>query len=92
MAGYKAERRAKQYLEREGYTVLKMAGSKGAFDLVAYSIANVRFIQIKRTGKKQIPPYREEIKKLLIERVPEYATKELWVWQKNIGWHFLPIR
>jgi Holliday junction resolvase len=45
--GYRAEREAKKMLEKEGYHVIRAAGSHGVFDLAAFSKKDVRLIQLK---------------------------------------------
>ena len=45
--GMAMERRTKAKLERDGYYVVKSAGSKGAADLVAVKAGEILFIQCK---------------------------------------------
>ncbi len=92
MTGYRAELRAKSFLEGEGYKVIRSSGSKGEIDLVAYNKENVRFIQIKKTKNKSIPSYRSERASLSKLAIPSEIKVELWVWEGIRGWHFLPIK
>jgi len=75
-------------LTDEGYTVLRMAGSHGACDIIAIKKRNphdseIRFIQLKRTkqspDKITVNSYlrdRDKLKKL------EFDTG-LFMWEKN---------
>lgn len=45
--GRRNEHRSRELLERDGYRVLRSAGSKGAFDLIAIGPADVLLIQCK---------------------------------------------
>lgn len=50
--GYNYEREIKESLEKEGYFVVRSAGSHSAFDLIAFKEgADILFLQLKR-GKK----------------------------------------
>lgn len=55
--GRAAEYELKKKLEKEGYTVLRTAGSHGPFDLIAYTDDDsnpVRFIQVKTTKSESV--------------------------------------
>ncbi|RDV81257.1 hypothetical protein [Ammonifex thiophilus] len=82
--GYLTELKAKEELEREGYLVLRTAGSKGPFDLVAVSGERVRLVQVKRhkDGDGVRPG---DLRALSALPVPPNATKELWVWRDGEG-------
>lgn len=43
------EDRAREELEAAGYTVIKSAGSLGAWDMVALGNGEIRLIQVKKT-------------------------------------------
>ncbi|RDV82328.1 hypothetical protein [Ammonifex thiophilus] len=82
--GYLAELRAKGELEKEGYLVLRTAGSKGPFDLVAVRKDGVRLIQVKRCRDGDgIRP--GDLRALGALPVPPGTTKELWVWRDGEG-------
>jgi Holliday junction resolvase len=91
LAGYKAERRAVNYLKKEGYTIIRSGKSRTPVDLVAFNAEKIRLIQIKSTKEKKIPSYNEDIQALQDMKIPENATIELWVWESSVGWHFLPV-
>lgn len=79
------EYKAKQELEREGYTVIRSAGSHGPYDLIAFKGPQpVRCIQIKRTSSPG------GVKALLSKWKPNtqgysdtHYVEELWVWYKD---------
>lgn len=88
--GRRAEYRARKQLEDEGYAVIRSAGSKGPWDLVAYrpthwwSIPAARMIQVK---SYQNPPSETAIDRLLQELnnypIPGCFGRELWVYIKG---------
>lgn len=82
--GSRTELKIVSFLEDEGYTVTKSAGSKGAFDVIAYNSRVVRFIQSKYTSDAN-RSYAADIRKMEAADVPPYATKELWIYVKNKG-------
>ena len=89
--GRRAEWLAKQDLQTEGYTVVRAAGSKGSWDLIAVHLDHpvVRLIQVKSVkDPKQI---KTEIKKFMAALpLPrrEHFTQELWVYIRG-KWHCL---
>jgi Holliday junction resolvase len=76
--GYYAERRAAEELKKEGYFVVRAAGSRGPVDLVAIG-KDVRLIQVKR-GKGALAEGKREI-----ARVPYPGPKEVWVYEGRRG-------
>lgn len=71
-------------LERNGHTVIRAAGSKGPFDVVAFNDRIVRFIQVKRTrnGSGGLTRTAEQLGAV---PVPPCARKELWLWRDRAG-------
>ena len=45
--GRKAEWKSRDLLVKQGYTVVRAAGSKGAYDLVAWNTAETVLVQVK---------------------------------------------
>jgi len=78
--GYRLEREVRNILKKEGYTVIRSAGSKGLWDLVAYNAQEFRLIQIK---KGRVPVREREIIKA--EKTPSNTSKEIWV-AKDSKW------
>jgi len=80
---YKREQAARRRLEELGYTVIRSAGSRGPWDLVAYKEGQICFIQVR----SNIPPDR------LIERLETYSKEpltpsyEIWAWRKGRGFY-----
>jgi len=87
LVGYRAERKAKQILENEEYYVIRAAGSHGMFDLAAFSKKNVRLIQLKVIphGEKRV--FQREREKIKKASFCPNVKKELWVYEKRLGWH-----
>lgn len=89
--GRAIERKIINFLRDNGYNAVRSAGSKGAFDVVAYNDEIVRFIQSKYTSTKN-HSYAADLRKMSAAGTPEFTTKELWVYEKNIGFievHFI---
>ena len=82
--GYRAELAARKEMETQGYTVLRAAGSKGPFDLVAFTGKTVRFIQVKR-ARNGNSGLTKAVKELVDVLVPPCAVKELWIWRDGRG-------
>lgn len=72
--GARLERLARASLQRQGYRVMRSAGSKGAIDLVAWNTQEVRFIQCKSAGATR----PKDRKALEVLPRPAFATVELW--------------
>ena len=88
--GSAVERKAKKFLEGAGYNVLRSAGSKGAFDLVAYNNVVVRLIQCKTFNTPR--EYESDLSRMRMSIVPGFCYRELWTHQNRVGWHqFLQI-
>lgn len=75
--GARLERKSKQLLEDCGYTVIRAAGSKGPFDLIAFNGGCIRLIQIK-ANRKPGPAEREQMS--MVEH-PKNCTVEMWLWK-----------
>jgi len=84
IAGRNFEYRVKEHYEKEGYYVVRTAGSKGIADLVAIPnrkdfIEYALLIQCKRISYKKVS--KQEVRKLLetaskYKAIPVLATKE----------------
>ena len=55
-SGAAAERRVRDFLERHGFEVVRAAGSKGKWDLVAWKMVGRRLILLCLQVKKRRPP------------------------------------
>ena len=60
------------YLDR-GFSVIRSAGSRGAFDLLAYDKFNVIFIQCKNRK-----PTKQEMVDFRSAKIPAFCRKEMW--------------
>lgn len=91
--GANVERKAKKELESSGYYVVRSAGSKGAFDLIAIPMKNhieltpnvIRLIQCKKSSSEK-GNYKKD--RLAIDSLsfPINVRKEIWIWVKKEGW------
>ena len=81
--GATAERSIIHFLSEEGYQCLRSAGSKGAYDIVAFNNHVVRFIQSKYQTVVALPA-KSDRKKTFLPAVPTCATKELWVFSTGM--------
>lgn len=81
-SGRKCEYRAWKQLKDDGYYVMRSAGSKGVWDLIAFRASDhaCRLIQVK-TGHK---PGGEEWKTLTQFTCPQGWKKELWIYYKYV--------
>jgi Holliday junction resolvase len=88
--GYRVERKAKLMLEREGYFVIRAAGSHGKIDLAGFNKNEVRLIQLKviSYGEKRV--FQKEQMELKNLPVCPFIRKEFWVYEKRLGWHYYP--
>ena len=80
--GARLERLIKAQLERQGYTVMRSAGSKGKFDLCAWSGLEMRLIQAKA---RKITRAEREAMRLIM--VPPCASVEIWERDDFGGWN-----
>jgi Holliday junction resolvase-like predicted endonuclease len=75
--GRAREYRSARLLEAAGYTVARMAGSHGLFDLICWDRHSVVFCQVK-AGRGPSPAEREAITECL---VPTNAKKLVHWWK-----------
>ncbi|WP_051275716.1 hypothetical protein [Desulfovirgula thermocuniculi] len=82
--GYRAELKAREELERQGYLVVRAAGSKGPVDLVAVGPDGVRLIQVRRTrrGSNGLASALRELERV---PAPPGVTREAWLWRDKEG-------
>ena len=80
--GCRLENRARTMLEKQGYYVIRSAGSKGVIDLVAVSWRGIKLIQVKSRGIS-----KAEVDAIMDLRVPQNVHKEIWLWDVNT-WSF----
>lgn len=82
--GGRNERKARDILEKEGYSVCKSGGSLGVWDLIAINRERIRLIQVKTNNQ----PSKLELDKMKLFEAPSNTTKELWVF---IDWKKQPL-
>ena len=75
--GRRAEYRSAAVLEAAGYEVTRSAGSKGLFDLIGISAADVVLVQVK-SGRPPSPAEREALADF---QVPPNCRKLIHVWR-----------
>ena len=81
-AGRRLEYIARDALRAQGYTVIRSAGSKGAVDLVAIGLDDVRLIQVKAEGQS----ITGAVKALAALPSPAGVRREVWTWKGRAGW------
>ncbi len=94
--GTKYEYKAKKELEKEGYLVIRSAGSHSPFDLIALGALEVIFIQIKKCkilkeAEKAIKNFKKKMKKLdklydIEKAVDKDINFSIWIWVERKGW------
>ena len=89
--GYRAEREAKKMLERNGYYVMASRGSHGLFDLCAISPDNIKLIQIKVIPYGETKQFKEDQVRIKSFRTAPFVQKELWIYEKRLGWHYFQL-
>jgi Holliday junction resolvase-like predicted endonuclease len=75
-------------LEAKGYHVSRSAASKGQFDVIAISEAEILLIQVKRTKNKArrfAPKYINQLAAVPVPKSP-IIRKQLWCWLDRHGW------
>jgi hypothetical protein len=81
------ERLARPELERQGYVVIRAAGSKGPCDLVALNKHEILLIQVKAEGAVR-PADRQ---KLADMPAPGNAVREIWERTRQGTWHLQKV-
>lgn len=71
------------------YGTTRSAGSKGAFDVIAYNPYMVRFIQVKRETAKT--SYKADLSRMEGVELPPSCSKELWVYTKGKGFTLIYV-
>lgn len=88
-SGRRIEYLARDILKSRGYMVIRSAGSKGPFDLVAIPMdGGARFIQIKK-GRQSSKKALGNLKNLSC--VYKGIAMELWSYEPRIGFHITII-
>lgn len=85
--GYLAELKACDVLRQEGYVAVRVAASRGPFDVVGVGPAGVRLVQVKVVGGKEKvgAALRQGLRE--IGRLPALpgVRREVWVWLRRKG-------
>ena len=86
--GVRLEYLARDELQRQGYVVVRSAGSHGPIDLVALTDHEVLIIQVKKFGQ----PARSALRKLLAVPGPNAVRRQVWLYQparsrRAARWH-----
>ncbi len=85
--GAAIERKLKKNFEEDGFFVIRSAGSKGLFDLIAIGNFRIRLIQVKgyAKGNKPIITSLPEYLKIRNLVVPENVSKEILLYERKTG-------
>lgn len=70
--GRTKEYKVKNQLEKEGWIVLRTAGSHGFADLIAIGRSKIRFIQCKPDN------FSSRLETVLLKKHSQYNEKRLW--------------
>lgn len=90
--GANFERLLGKRLEKQGYFVVRSAGSHSAVDLVAIREYTVRLIQVKSSRRRLVgadaveAAFGKDIRKLRELKCPTCVETELWLWTFRKGW------
>ncbi len=79
--GVRLEYLARDELRRQGYTVVRSAGSHGSIDLITLNDHEVLIIQVKKYGQ----PIRPALRKLLAVPCPPDTRRQAWVYHPARG-------
>lgn len=83
--GRAKEHHAIAQLKKQGYATIRAAGSKGAYDLLAWKDGEpCRCIQVKREDKACNSTYPAERRQLAQAPCPIGGRRELWVWADDL--------
>lgn len=82
--GRSAEWKARRALEKRGYLVLRSAGSRGPFDLVALHPDGVLCVQVKRKSELSLTEQEKLVEAL--KHLPECAHAEVWKLRPGGTW------
>ena len=90
--GCEAEYIARDILKERGCTVVRSAGSKTPYDLIAWTRGEISFIQVKRsTTTPTVAEIRSQCKKDLDQiaatQFPRRSHVQLWVYVSRGGWY-----
>ena len=79
VSGRYFEYKTRKALEKEGYYVVRSAGSKGAVDLVALGEIGIRLVQVK-SGASRVD--RNEVSRKFSKiKTRKGCFKELWIYR-----------
>lgn len=90
--GIVRERQAVKELKEQGYSAIRVAGSKGLWDVWAFNEDILRLIQVKATKSQWSA---QSLFGREIQTMQTYKTigrQELWIWRDTIGWEKLLIK
>ena len=79
--GTRTEHRSRDLLEADGFSVIRAAGSHGAFDLAAFRADEIRLIQVKTNRW----PSRAEMQTLRAFVVPANVIKLVHRWRDRVS-------
>lgn len=83
--GRAKEHHAIALLKRQGYSTIRAAGSKGAYDIIAWKDNEpCRCIQIKREDRASNSTYPMVRRQLSQAPCPLQGRRELWIWADDL--------
>lgn len=90
-AGYRAIRKAIEILKGWEYLVIRNGKSGGVFDMVGVRKADCIGVQIKSVPFGKVPDFKQLRTDLEAIPAPVNFRKELWIWERRVGFHFVSI-
>ena len=87
--GVQKERQLMELFKARGASVMRTAGSHGAWDVIVDTDTESRRIQCKRTKepiKNVTSFFAEDLSKMQKAKTPPGVLKELWLWTDHQGW------
>lgn len=73
------EYKSMRWLEKQGYTTFRSAGSHGLWDVIAYNEYNYLLVQVKY----ECEPTPAEVEQMILEPAPGNTAKVVHIWKKN---------
>ncbi len=86
--GYETERKIMEQLAKQGFLVLRSAGSHSKIDVLGLHRDRIVAVQSKRTKKFSFSSYQKEvvaIQSVILEYALNNVDFELWVWEDRKG-------
>ena len=88
---YRAVRKAVEILKGWNFSIIRTGKTGGIFDLVGIRASDMIGIRVKSCPINKVPSLEEEKKELKNIEAPANFRKELWIYERRRGFHFISI-